>query len=171
MLSKGWAAVLNTEKTKRIFPSDSWVFYGHAAEASDLPLQPEQICFPQPCHHAQGLKRWESIQKQNKNWAGDSERKKREGPTSTRKLAHPNLCTLGGAGSEHHGPLQGMLARRAARFWRKAAEEGQLRIKQWLLSAEETFPLTSRHLGSSQRLQAERPTALFLFWQHCSEWA
>lgn len=52
---------------------------------------------------------------------------------STRKLAHPNLCTLGGAGSEHHGPLQGMLARRAARFWRKAAEEGQLRIKQWLL--------------------------------------
>lgn len=31
-------------------------------------------------------------------------------------------------------------------------EEGQLRIKQSFLSAKETFPLTSRHLGSSQLL-------------------
>lgn len=143
----------------------------HAAGASDLPLLPEQVCFSQPCHHPQRLKQQEFTQKQKKPkpCTGDSARKKREGPMWSRKLAHPNLCTLGGAGSEHQGPLQRMFARPAARFQRKTAEEGQLRIKQWFLSSEETFPLTSRHLGSSQHLEAERPTALFLFWQHYSE--
>lgn len=92
-------------------------------------------------------------------------KKKREGPVSIRKRAHPNLCTLGGAGRELlQGPLQGIcLLGEQPGFGGKRQRRGSLRIKQWLSSAGETFPLTSRHLRSSQRLEAERPTALFSF--------
>lgn len=84
---------------------------------------------------------------------------------SIRKFAHPNLCTLGGAVCKLlRVPLQGIQllgqppGSRGKR-WRK----GSSRFKQSFLSTKETFPLTSRHLRSSQLLGAERPTALFFF--------
>lgn len=130
--------------------------------------------FPQ-CY-PQRLKQREFNQKQTKRPSRGSrkgKKKKREGPVSIRKFAHPNLCTLGGAVCKLlQVPLQGMrLLGEPPGFRGKRWRKGSSRIKQSFLSAKETFPLTSRHLGSSQHLGAERPTALFLFWQHYSEWA
>lgn len=64
------------------------------------------------CHYSQRLKQRELMQKQKKDLVGDLEgkkKKKREGPVSTRKFAHPNLCTLGGAVCKLlQVPLQGI---------------------------------------------------------------
>lgn len=102
--------------------------------------------------------------KKRPGW-GSRKEKKREAPVPTRKFAHPNLCTLGGAVCKLlQVPLQGIRllgqwpGLRGKR-WRK----GCLGIKQSLLSSKATFPLTSRHLWSSLLWGAERPTALFLF--------
>lgn len=145
-----------------------------ATEAPDLPLPPLWVYFSQLCHYSQRLKQREFMQKQIRDPAGDPERKeKREGAVSIRKFAHPNLCTLGGAVCELlQVPLQGTrLPGELPGFGGKRWRKGSSRIKQPFWSAKETSPLTSRHLRNSQRSGAERPAALFLFWQHYSEWA
>lgn len=61
-------------------------------------------------HYPQRLKQRELMQKQKRPGRGPGkEKKKREGPVSIRKFAHPNLCTLGGVVCKLlQVPLQGM---------------------------------------------------------------
>lgn len=181
MFPKGWTGILSTEKTEcdRTELKYPLLKYPHCCIRG---AQKPQTYYSQLCefiflNFAIIARDWSKENLcRNKKRPGrgpGKEKKKREGPVSIRKFAHPNLCTLGGVVCKLlQVPLQGIqLLGELPGFKRKTMEEGQLRIKQSFSSAKETFPLTSRHLGSSQLLGAERPTALFLFWQHYSEWA